>query len=255
MRARNIKPGFFKNEILGQADPVLSLLFAGLWCLADKAGRLEDRPLRIRAELFPYRDGLDINRYLTELERLGFIQRYVVNEITVIQVLKFEDHQHPHHTERESELPENTNGCLLTVKEPLINRHTPSDSLIPDSLIPELPPTPKGEVKQRAKRGSAASQVMNNPEAMDTFRAAWQLHPRRRDTAGNLRPAGNQAKGAAALQARVAEGVKWEEVLGIEREYLSHPDVKNGYAQNFEVFWGENGHWFGMLQIVRMVVA
>ena len=115
-------------------------------------------------------------------------------------------------------------------------------------------PTPSGK-KTKAKRGSAAAQVMNNPEAMATFRAAWQLHPRRRDTAGNLRPAGNQAKGAAALQARVAEGVKWEEVLGIEREYLSHPDVKNGYAQNFEVFWGENGHWFGMLQIVRQVVA
>ena len=30
------------------------LLFVGLWTIADRNGRLEDRPKRIRAELFPY---------------------------------------------------------------------------------------------------------------------------------------------------------------------------------------------------------
>ena len=51
-RARNIKPGFFKNEILGVADPLYSLLFEGLWVLADRAGRLEDRPFASRARSF-----------------------------------------------------------------------------------------------------------------------------------------------------------------------------------------------------------
>jgi len=75
-RSRNIKPGFFTNELLGTADPMVCLTFAGLWCLADKEGILEDRPLRIKAELFPYRESLDVNGYLTDLSRLGFIQRY-----------------------------------------------------------------------------------------------------------------------------------------------------------------------------------
>lgn len=145
MRARNIKPGLFKNEILGTSDPLLTILFEGLWCLADKSGRLEDRPARIKAEVFPYREGLDINRYLTDLERLGFVQRYVIERMNYIQVLKFDEHQHPHHTEKRSKIPpppphkplgDNDNG-YLTVKEPEINRHTPSDSLIPDSLIPD----------------------------------------------------------------------------------------------------------------------
>ena len=48
-RARNIKPSFFTNELLGTEDPMVSLTFAGLWCLADKEGILEDRPLRIKA--------------------------------------------------------------------------------------------------------------------------------------------------------------------------------------------------------------
>jgi len=128
MRARNIKPGLFKNEVLGSSDPMLTLLFQGLWCLADREGRLEDRPLRIKAELFSYRENLDIHRYLTELERTGFVQRYKVGELALIQVLNFKKHQNPHHTEKKSELP-------APVNSPLSHGEYPADSLIPDSLI------------------------------------------------------------------------------------------------------------------------
>lgn len=139
-RARNIKPGLFKNELLGVADPMLTTLFVGLWCLADREGRLEDRPLRIKAEVFPYRDNLDVNGYLTELERLGFICRYLVDGEALIQVLNFLKHQNPHKTERQSDLPEmpmKSVGCRLTVIAPLNNGSRPADSLIPDSLIPD----------------------------------------------------------------------------------------------------------------------
>ena len=44
MRARNIKPGFFKNDALAELDFAGRLLFIGLWGIADRAGRLEDRP-------------------------------------------------------------------------------------------------------------------------------------------------------------------------------------------------------------------
>ena len=133
-RARGIKPGFFKNEDLGTADPFVSLLFAGLWVLADKAGILEDRPLRIKAELFPYRENFDINGYLTVLVSLRFIHRYEVDGLRLIQVTNFEKHQHPHHTEKDSEYPKYTKGCKLTVKSPLNTSRTPSDSLNTDSL-------------------------------------------------------------------------------------------------------------------------
>jgi hypothetical protein len=73
LRSRNIKPGFFKNEILGTLEPLVGLTFAGLWTLADKRGRLEDRPIRIKGELFPYLDSVDVNGYFTVLEREGFI--------------------------------------------------------------------------------------------------------------------------------------------------------------------------------------
>ena len=150
MRARSLKPGLFKNELLGTMDPLLTILFEGLWCLADREGRLEDRPLRIKAEVFPYREGLDVNGYLTELERLDFIERYEVAGDRFIQVITFPKHQNPHKTERPSIIPLNPHSCPTTVKEPLDNGSltevavlTPS-SLTPSSLTPDSkkPPTP-----------------------------------------------------------------------------------------------------------------
>lgn len=152
-RARNIKPALFKNELLGVADPYVTLLFQSLWCLADKAGRLEDRPLRIKAETFPYRENLDINGYLTVLSRLGFIHRYVVAGVAYIQVVNFAKHQTPHKTEKESVIPGAEQAdeekepvkqelAEITVKQPLSNGENtaalPPDLLIPDSLIPDL---------------------------------------------------------------------------------------------------------------------
>ena len=43
-RARNIKPGFFRNADLVEMPIEARLLFIGLWTLADRSGRLEDRP-------------------------------------------------------------------------------------------------------------------------------------------------------------------------------------------------------------------
>lgn len=146
-RARNIKPGFFTNELLGTYDPIISLFFAGLWCLADREGRLEDRPLRIKAELFPYREGLDINGYLTVLERDGFLVRYEVAGQRYIQINNFTKHQTPHHTEKAKGLPgpdqaqsvAQGKDVLAPLKDGESQVSERSDSLIPDSLIADSP--------------------------------------------------------------------------------------------------------------------
>lgn len=136
-RARNIKPGFFKNEILGASDPLYSLLFEGLWVLADRAGRLEDRPLRIKGEIFPYRDGLEVDSMLAWLEDNGFIQRYTSKGKKCILVLEFVKHQNPHKNETESELPAPSNKTSNSEKigtKPEIIGSTRADSLSTDSL-------------------------------------------------------------------------------------------------------------------------
>jgi hypothetical protein len=105
VRARSLKPSLFKNELLGAADPLLTVLFAGLWCEADREGRLEDRPARIRAEVFPYRGNLDIDTHLQWLHLNGFIRRYEAKGLKLMQILKFTEHQRPHKNEVPSVLP------------------------------------------------------------------------------------------------------------------------------------------------------
>lgn len=103
-RARNIKPGFFKNEELVELAFEYRLLFSGLWCLADREGRLEDRPKRIRMELFPA-DDVDCDEGLQLLHEAGQIVRYEVNGKRYIWIPAFTDHQKPHRNEADSVIP------------------------------------------------------------------------------------------------------------------------------------------------------
>lgn len=158
-RSRNIKPGFFTNDDLVELDFATRLLFAGLWTVADKAGRLEDRPKKIKIAVFPA-DDLDIDAMLGVLAERGFITRYEANGAKYIQIDSWTKHQNPHHTEKASVIPPR-NG-ELTVTPPLEQVDSqeqdggnPADSLIPDSLIPEeegeqVAP-PAGQKKPKAK--------------------------------------------------------------------------------------------------------
>ena len=92
MRIRTIKPEFFRHEKLALLHVKTRLLFIGLWCIADAEGRLEDRPQRIRVEIFPY-DTSDIDSDLEELASAGFIARYTAQSLAIIEVTAFKKHQ------------------------------------------------------------------------------------------------------------------------------------------------------------------
>ena len=151
-RARNIKPALFRNEVLGVADPLYTLLFQSLWLLADREGRLEDRPVRIKADTFPYREGLNVDAMLTWLHDHGFIVRYEYRGNRdeyrgnrYIQVCNFTKHQNPHKNEAGSVIPSFSDGCTTSEKIGTTSEKigttsekigsTPADSLnlIPDS--------------------------------------------------------------------------------------------------------------------------
>jgi hypothetical protein len=141
MRARNIKPGFFENEDLAEVEPFGRLLFAGLWMLADREGRLEDRPKRIKGTLFPY-DNCDVDRLLDDLQRFNFIKRYEVAGKRYIQVTAFSRHQNPHPHEKDSVIPK-CNDISVTCNDMSVTcqemQHTcRADSLNPDIMNPDI---------------------------------------------------------------------------------------------------------------------
>ncbi|WP_225773280.1 hypothetical protein [Pseudomonas sp. Marseille-Q5115] len=153
-RARNIKPALFTNEILGVGHPLCTLLFQGLWLLADREGRLEDRPLRIKAEIFPYREA-DVDAMLHWLAHKGFIVRYTASGKAFIEVVNFTKHQNPHKNEKESEIPSVSEGCITSDflgtrsefigSAPADSLSSDSDLLIPDVLIPDTHTLPVAE--------------------------------------------------------------------------------------------------------------
>jgi hypothetical protein len=103
-RARNIKPGFFTNDDLVELPFEARLLFIGLWTIADRAGRLLDRPKKIKMDIFPA-DDVDVDACLTGLANRGFVQRYEVGDKRIVQITNWEKHQNPHVKEAASTLP------------------------------------------------------------------------------------------------------------------------------------------------------
>jgi len=102
-RIRTIKPEFFRHERLAELPPLCRLLFIGLWTLADRFGRLEDRPKRIKVEVLPY-DSVDVDKLLAALAEAGFILRYRSGSTPYISIPAFEKHQR--FTGKEATTPE-----------------------------------------------------------------------------------------------------------------------------------------------------
>jgi len=121
-RSRIIKPGFFMNERLAECSLLSRVLFAGLWTLADKEGRLECRPKLIRAHIFPYEnEPPNITDLLAELQKGEFVQLYGPNETDYIFILGWFENQKPHWNETESELPEPPPLTLIDSNKALIS--------------------------------------------------------------------------------------------------------------------------------------
>ena len=102
------KPKFYLDDELARCPRDARLMFPGLWCLADRAGRLEDRPARIKAQLFPYDEDIRVDaveEFLAILARHDFIRRYEVAGKRYIQVRTFVRHQHIHIKEAPSQIP------------------------------------------------------------------------------------------------------------------------------------------------------
>jgi hypothetical protein len=149
-RARNIKPGFFRNADLVELPIETRLLFIGLWTLADREGRLEDRPKQIKMEIYPS-DSFDVGSMLDQLHAAGFINRYEVGASRFIEVQNFIKHQDPHYKEKASEIPPPTGkenfikatGVTRTQRQRILDRdgHActscgATDALCMDHILP-----------------------------------------------------------------------------------------------------------------------
>ena len=226
-RARNIKPGFFANEDLVELSFATRLLFIGLWTLADREGRLEDRPKRIKMALFPA-DNLDVEEALSSLADSGFLIRYEHDGDRYIQVTSFAKHQNPHRDEKASTIPAPCKHGANTVQEQSEHDGNRADSLIPDSPNPS---SPNPELK---KAPSA--------EFSTEFEDAWAAYPDR--------PGASKKESFKAWNARIKAGINPECILRgvvgyaayvkgkkVEPEFIKQPATFFGPAEHFKSDW------------------
>jgi post-segregation antitoxin (ccd killing protein) len=207
---RNLRPNFFKNELLGTANPLVALLFAGLWCLADKEGRLEDRPLRIQAEVFPYRPKTSVDKHLAWLHDKEFILRYCVGDGYFIQIINFSKHQYRYKTEMASTIPPppvsslERDTTILDTKE----YHDKASSLKPS-------PSP-----------SKASSRALSKSMQGTFNSFWGKYPRK-VSRGNAEDAWKSLNPSASLVTSILaalENAQHTEQWSMENgKYIPYP--------------------------------
>lgn len=238
MRARNIKPGFWKNEDLVELPFEHRLLFIGLWMLADREGRLEDRPKRIKMEIFPA-DSVNVDAGLEDLATAGLIERYEAHSLRLIVITKFVEHQSPHHTEKRSELPGRRQHTVTPEAEPEHSPASAEPSRTPDPEPTDKEPCVNGEptVNPQEQHGGNPPDSLNpdspnpdskthGPSASDEprdadrqtrgryppeFEAAWQAYP--------SRPGSNPKRRAYhCWNARIQTGASADEILaGVQR--------------------------------------
>jgi hypothetical protein len=173
MRIRTIKPSFFKDEEIAELPMEGRLLFQGLWLMADSEGRLEDRPKRIKVEIFPY-DAVDIDGNLDLLFKYGFIIRYTVDEKRYIQVRNFLKHQRLSGKEMaiKSEYPSIPQDGEAPGTHPVRTRYTPGTHPVrtgeASGCVPE---SQEGKGKERKGKERACAREENSeppkPEETD----------------------------------------------------------------------------------------
>lgn len=125
-RTRQIKPGFFLNTELSNIDATGRLLFIGLWTLADRDGRFEINPKKLKAQIFPYDEHLTstvLIRYLHQLSTLGFLIVYKMDNKIYGEVQNFAKHQHCHKDEKPLDFPSPDRCEVIVDVELTISHH------------------------------------------------------------------------------------------------------------------------------------
>jgi hypothetical protein len=136
-RIRTIKPEFFTSDDICALSPLARLLYVGLWCEADREGRLVWTPGVMKRRYLPD-DACDIEVLGAELTARGLIRLYGEG---LACIPSFARHQHVNIREAQSKLPPP-----------------------PGEVQAELPLGREGEGKEREGEGTEGTRAQMLPQ-------------------------------------------------------------------------------------------
>ena len=159
-RIRSIKPTFFLDSDIASLSPMARIFFIGLWCLADREGRLKDKPRELGVQLIPYDlPNADPEALLKELAP-RFILRYEVEGRGYLYIRGFEKHQRPANSEPDSDIPEPPADILATKKKVRKGRERKGKERKGKEALWRTPP-PSNKSGITAGRGETRSTPLN----------------------------------------------------------------------------------------------
>lgn len=117
-RIRTIKPEFFTSDDICALSAFARLLYIGLWCEADRDGRLEWKPRSFKRRYLPD-DDIDIEALCAEVLERGLVRLYGEG---LAHIPQFSKHQHINPRETPSNLPD---PDASSTRAPRVNHATP----------------------------------------------------------------------------------------------------------------------------------
>mgnify|MGYP001604817885 CR=1 FL=1 len=105
MRCRMLSPGFFADEDLCRCSPLARILFAGLWAMADRDGRLRWSAPVVHGQVLPFDAAADVDALCAELEGAGVVVRYMADGRRYLAIPSWDRYQKPHRNEPPSTIP------------------------------------------------------------------------------------------------------------------------------------------------------
>lgn len=108
MRKRELSPTFWRDERVWKLTHHAKLLYLGLFGVADRAGRMLDKPFEIGVEVWPWAP-MEASALIDEIVNVGLICRYEVRgqRLLAFPKVAWAKHQRLHPKERPSILPAN----------------------------------------------------------------------------------------------------------------------------------------------------
>lgn len=101
-RIRTIKPEFQQSQSIGRVSRDARLTFVLLWPQCDDHGRVRADSRMLASVLFPYdKDAAELMEgWLTQLEGVGCIRRYVIDGYDYLEIPKWLEHQRVDHPQK-----------------------------------------------------------------------------------------------------------------------------------------------------------
>lgn len=226
-RARQLKYGFFINEKLAELPPLCRMFFQGLWLLADREGKLEDRPRKLKAQILPY-DDADGDAFLCALKDASFLRRYEIDGASYIKILNFNEHQSPHKDEAESVIP-----------DPVTQKHAVSTIEAPEEHQQKLPCTlyPVSCIKK--EKENKLTQKKKKKDHRLKFEQFYKTYPRHKDRE-RARKVFEKLNPDEELFAEIMQALENQaeehKLKNIDKQYLKYPQAwLNGKCWTDEV--------------------